>query len=99
VVLGVKPNHLLGPGERSYSSAASSGDGPHHGERVPAPTPAEQYQARIAEAGIEVALDRITDDWKAARDYGQPATGSTSTDSAVSACPWGRDSASRWRPA
>jgi hypothetical protein len=31
-------------------------DGPYHGERVPAPMSAEQYQARIAEAGIEVVL-------------------------------------------
>jgi dienelactone hydrolase len=43
-------------------------DGPYHGERVPIPMPAEQYQARIAEVGIEVVLNRMTDDWKAAVD-------------------------------
>jgi dienelactone hydrolase len=43
-------------------------DGPYHGERVPAPMPAEQYQAQIAEVGMEVVLDRMTDDWKAALD-------------------------------
>jgi len=30
--------------------------------------PAELYQARIAEVGIEVVLDLMTDDWKAAID-------------------------------
>lgn len=40
-------------------------DGPYHGERVPAPLPAEQYQARIAEAGIETVLDQMTHDWQA----------------------------------
>ncbi|GAA0549972.1 hypothetical protein GCM10010172_35090 [Paractinoplanes ferrugineus] len=39
-------------------------DGPYHGERVPAPMPAEQYQARIAEVGMQVVLDRMVDDWK-----------------------------------
>ncbi|WP_306213974.1 dienelactone hydrolase family protein [Actinoplanes sp. RD1] len=39
-------------------------DGPYHGQRVPAPMPAEQYQARIAEVGVEVVLDRMIDDWK-----------------------------------
>nr|GID85092.1 hypothetical protein Ade03nite_40160 [Actinoplanes derwentensis] len=43
-------------------------DGPYHGERVPTPMPAEQYQARMAEAGIDVVLNRMADDWKATLD-------------------------------
>ena len=43
-------------------------DGPCHGERVPVPMPAEQYQAWIAGVGVEVVLDWMIDDWKAAVD-------------------------------
>ena len=43
-------------------------DGPYHGERVPTPMPAEQYQARIAEVGIDGVLDQMIDDWRAAVD-------------------------------
>jgi dienelactone hydrolase len=51
---------------RHAGCAVAAIDGPYHGERVPAPMPAEQYQARIAEVGIGAVLDRMTGDWKAA---------------------------------
>ena len=38
-------------------------DGPHHGDRVPAPMTASAYQRLIADEGIETVTARMTADW------------------------------------
>lgn len=43
-------------------------DGPYHGDRVPEPVGAREYQERMAAVGIEQVTDSMVDDWTATLD-------------------------------
>ncbi|MEY9859532.1 dienelactone hydrolase [Catenulispora sp. GAS73] len=49
----------------STGYAAAAIDGPFHGDRVQQPLTPAEYQARVADEGIETVLDRIAADWVA----------------------------------
>ena len=63
-------DRVLSMADRITSSgcAAVAIDGPFHGERVASPLTTVEYQSRMAAEGIGRVLDRMADDWVAARD-------------------------------